>query len=136
MPEGEEYRMPVAKKIRGVTTYLHNLNLSHLQKMEMRLAELDQAVRKRIKKAGDEGYLKWVSKALENGAGIAHKWTTQEPKAPPLPYAIEQADGPTLYLLVDEASYYREYWSSYWTKKNPLVHQKNSLKLSARGSFC
>ena len=27
-------------------------------------------------------------------------------------------------------------WSSYWTKKNPLVHQKNSLKLSARGSFC
>ena len=47
---------------------------------------------------GREGFREWSAKALKDDAGIAHKYTTQTPKAPLLPGTTQNAK--THYLIL------------------------------------
>lgn len=56
---------------------------------------------------------------MENGAGIAHRFTTDTPKAPPLPTYIEVEEGGNkvkVYDPVRKACLYSEQWSRMWTR--------------------
>jgi len=45
-------------------------------------------IQKDMDKEATDGYKQWLNIALRNGAKIAHAWTRQTPRAPPLPDII------------------------------------------------
>ena len=61
------------------------MNLEGTRKAVQMLAQSKEEVQKAIDKNNRLGFKAWVCRSLENGAGIAHKFTTETPKAPPLP---------------------------------------------------
>ena len=60
-----------------------------------------------------DGFLSWVKLALDKGAGIAHRWTSQRSKAPPPPHFVEDGDQ-VLYDPVQKGEYYARMWDKLW----------------------
>jgi len=83
MPQGTEAETKAARRIRGAASYVHKMNKAALYKMRKSLDELIEAIHKRLQAESKKGYYTWVNRSLENGAGIAHKWTTQTPRPHP-----------------------------------------------------
>ena len=104
---------PRIRKLRSALAYIHSMNSAALDKLILRVEELLAEALKVEEEKSRSDYHAWVSRALENGSGLAHRWTVQEPKAPPLPTYIQVGDR-TLYHPLDKASHYKEYWDGHW----------------------
>ena len=64
---------------------LSAINHLKIPNLNLLIGIVDRAIKdtmNTIAREAREGFRKWVKKALENGAGVAHKWTTQNPKSP------------------------------------------------------
>ena len=59
---------------------------------------------------------------MEDGAGKAHRWTVGEPKAPPLPSAIEDGDQ-LLTTPVQMGKYYARMWEQIWGQDRDQWHR-------------
>ena len=62
-----------------------SLTPQKLEKAYNNLDEYAQEEEKAHEAKQSVGWREWVQKALSNGAGRAHAWTSQRVKAPPLP---------------------------------------------------
>lgn len=63
---------------------------------------------------------KWVTDALNNGAGLVYKWTSQRSKAPPLPCKIQQGDK-TLWDPCEKLVHYKGMWNQIWGKRHQEI---------------
>jgi hypothetical protein len=78
---------------------------------------------------GREGFKEWIAKALKNGAGIAHKYTTQTPKAPPLPGIIKEGKK-GLFDPQDKVDHFARQWNKPWGKnKNDTIKIYDDIEL-------
>ena len=75
----------LVKRVRGACSYYRQLNEPARLNLRVRVDELIEQIGKSIRKSNEGGYRRWVKDALQNGAGIAHRWTAGTPKAPSLP---------------------------------------------------
>ena len=96
-------------KVSNACRYIHNMNEAAITKLRNLVDEEIRKEEQEMQRKAKESYHQWVAQALENGAGQAHRWCVQQPKAPPLPLYIEEG-GETLYHPVDKAHHYKEMW--------------------------
>ena len=50
-------------------------------------------IKNKISKDVNQSFKEWIHTALDNGAGAAHRWCSQTPKAPPLPDQVKDDHG-------------------------------------------
>ena len=99
--------------IQGWCSYAHRLDLHKLIEVRGKLQTNIDSRGKLLAKQEETEYRNWVTQALEKGAGMAYKWTTQTDKAPPLPESIQE--GYTVHTdPIHKADYYRRYWGAKW----------------------
>ena len=82
----------VQKKVVGMNKYFHNMQTKGLEKFYDIISQQLKLAGRKLMKIKQEGFAAWVVRALENGAGAAHRFTHQTPKAPPLPCYIQKGE--------------------------------------------
>ncbi len=96
-------------------SYIHReaANSRTLYKYKDLCIQATKIIHQSIDKRSSHAVGQWVKESLENGAGLAHKWTTQKAKAPPLPAVVEVGageDNQFLYSGPDIMGHYRQQW--------------------------
>ena len=99
--------------LRGVALGLPRINLTGLARLQARLSEATTTHERLHRQRVGREFAQWVDGAMRNGAGVAHRWTREDPKAPPLPAVVHTAAGP-LYSPVEKMDHYRRYWQELW----------------------
>ncbi len=93
------------------------------------VAEAIKNRKRETDKANHQGFVSWVVDSLEKGAGVAHKWTSQKTKAPPLPHIVQDAEGQTWYTPEGKGEYYKKMWEEHWGRfKHEYAEMINKLK--------
>ena len=94
---------------------MHKLGLAAFNNLVKMVDEAIKETTDKIKSDRNSGFSSWLEKALGNGAGLAHRFTHQTPKAPPLPEVIHTKDG-ILTRPAEMCVYYRHMWEQQWGK--------------------
>ena len=110
---GDTDMQPALSRLASMIRYIHKMNLPAINKICDHVDKLIERANKAMTVKNRAAYHLWVARALENGASMAHKWCTQQPKAPPLP-TYSEAEGVTLYHPIEKALHYKGVWAKQW----------------------
>ena len=124
-------------QLRGYSSYASTMEGPAIIKVLASILEIADQQRRALSKDGHAEFLKWVSTALEKGAGVAHRWCSQKSKAPPLPHVVEDGDE-LLYTPLQKTSHYLKMWKLIWGEHlgeyEKLVKAIRLIKGRARGA--
>ena len=95
------------------------------------IKEILKRIIRNVEGINRESYTQWVNKALENGAGIAHRFTSQTPKAPPLPEKLKDEEtGKTVTGPNEKGTYSQNHGVNYG------LNEGMSMNCYAKPSRC
>ncbi len=103
-----------AGKSNGYCSYAGRLNKTSTFKCILVIIQAIRERKRELDRNNHAGFVSWIVKASDKGAGAAHKWTSMNTHAPPLPHIIEDDQGSTYFSPADNGKYYQKMWEPHW----------------------
>ena len=94
--------------LRGLSSFMGGLNQAGTQRVLIKVQAASEAASKRMQAMVGVSFRQFVHRSMLNGAGVAHRWTRQDPKAPPLPDVVHLPDGTILHDPKEKMSHCRQ----------------------------
>ena len=129
---------PLVRTLTGLASYLGGLNEVGATRVASKLDSAIEVAERKAQHMLGASFQHFVIEAMRNGAGKAHRWTREEPRAPPLPDSILGPGNAIIWHPKDKMEHFKEGYQELWSRdasgRHRSIQALVDLRAAAKGS--